>query len=122
MSLIKTYLILQDASITAFTDSELFRENQQGAEGGINPPYPLPHRHTHTHTHREIRDNQKHSPILTRISYNCISIDSVNDNSTTQEFNLSSPIAKRELMNAVFRAIFYICTFFSCSMFITALA
>ena len=89
--------------------------------GGLTLPTPY-HKDTHTHTHREIRDNQKHSPILTRISYNCISIDSVNDNSTTQEFNLSSPIAKRELMNAVFRAIFYICTFFSCSMFITPLA
>ena len=50
MSLIKTYLILQDASIIAFTISELFRENQQGAEGGLALPTPH-HINTHTHTH-----------------------------------------------------------------------
>ena len=35
--------MLQISRVTAFTVSELSRENQQwGVEGGINPPPPLP--------------------------------------------------------------------------------
>ena len=40
MSLIKSYLILQNARVTAFTVPELLRENQQ--EGKIPPPPPPP--------------------------------------------------------------------------------
>ena len=42
-SLIKCYLILQNARVTAFTVTELLRENQQGG-GGVKLPYPHPPR------------------------------------------------------------------------------
>ena len=51
MSLIKCYWMLQNARVTAFTVSELLRENQQGAGGN----YPLP------------------PPPTTQIRVNCIS-------------------------------------------------
>ena len=44
MSLIKCYWRLQNARVTAFTVSELLRENQQGGRGGITP-----HHHHHHH-------------------------------------------------------------------------
>ena len=37
MSIMKCYWMLQNARVTAFTVSELLRENQQGVRG-INPP------------------------------------------------------------------------------------
>ena len=39
MSLMKCYWILQSARVTAFTASELLRENQQG--GGLKLPPPI---------------------------------------------------------------------------------
>ena len=42
MSLIKRYRMLQNVRVTAFTVSELLRENQQG-EGGKITPYPQTH-------------------------------------------------------------------------------
>ena len=42
-SLIKCYLMLQNARVTAFTVTELLRENQQGG-GGVKLPYPHPPR------------------------------------------------------------------------------
>ena len=45
-SLIKSYWMLQNAKVIAFTISELLRENQQGRDGGkitkLPPPPPLP--------------------------------------------------------------------------------
>ena len=38
MSLMKSYLMLQNAKFIAFTISELLRENQQGEEVKIPPP------------------------------------------------------------------------------------
>ena len=42
-SLIKCYLMLQNARVTAFTVTELLRGNQQGG-GGVKLPYPHPPR------------------------------------------------------------------------------
>ena len=50
VSLMKCYLILQNARDTAFTVSELLRENQQGGSK-ITPPAPS-RAHTLTHTPR----------------------------------------------------------------------
>ena len=45
-SSIKCYWILQNSRVTAFTVSELLRENQYEGEVKLPPP---PHTHTHTH-------------------------------------------------------------------------
>ena len=43
VSLIESYWMLQNARVTAFTISELLRENQQGGKGGERiPPPPAP--------------------------------------------------------------------------------
>ena len=49
-SLIKCYWMLQNARVTAFTVSELLRENQQGWGGGGGWSYP-----SHTHPDSQIR-------------------------------------------------------------------
>ena len=56
MSLIKGYLILQNASVTDFSFSELLRESNVvgGRGGGVKFTLPpLTHTHTHTHTHTD---------------------------------------------------------------------
>ena len=52
MLLMKCYWMLQNARVTAFTISELLRENQKGGVKLPPPPPPPTHTHTHTHTHR----------------------------------------------------------------------
>ena len=42
MSLMKCYLMLQNTRVTAFTLSELLRENQRRGEGGKSSPHPTP--------------------------------------------------------------------------------
>ena len=43
--------MLQNARVTAFTVSELLRENQQGVKLPPPPPPTHTHKQTHTHTH-----------------------------------------------------------------------
>ena len=43
-SLIKCYWMLQNTRVTAFTISELLRENQQWGGGSVGKPYPSPSR------------------------------------------------------------------------------
>ena len=51
--------MLQNSRNTAFTVSELLRENQQGGGGGgVTPPT-----HTHTHTYTQIKIKSQR-PIL----------------------------------------------------------
>ena len=42
ISLIKSYQILQNASVATFTISELLRENQKKGGGGVKLPHPHP--------------------------------------------------------------------------------
>ena len=56
LSLMKSYRMLQNVMVTAFTVAEVLRENQTGGGGGgggrgMNEIIPPPH--THTHTHRD---------------------------------------------------------------------
>ena len=53
--------MLQNARVTAFTVSELLRENQQG--GKITSPPSPAHTLTHIHTHSQIKVNDVESKI-----------------------------------------------------------
>ena len=52
--------MLQNTMVTAFTVSELFRENGQGGGGKIPPPLP----HTHTHTKISVKERNPSSYII----------------------------------------------------------